>query len=502
MMDEKETIRVCLDNIHEGKDVRESLINLKNELKENSARETLAELLDNNYSFFYPLLKEEDPKIRKNAALILGIMKSEESLPILFDTYQKEETLYVRPDYLKAISKLNYMSLGDELEQRLTELRNSDEWEPEEQKHISEEIRILQEMVLHCRGIRRHRFSGGKERETVILLTNRRFREETAEQVHKGKITLLAGGLKVEGASVKEISSIRTYSELLFPINAGPLRADDPVQCGTELAKPVLEMADQLYRGAGAFLFRVGLRGKAEFANGAYIRKIADAIEKGSDARLINSVTNYEIEIRLVLRKDGTYAAMMKPSADFDQRFAYRRESVSASIAPVNAALTSYLTRSWLMEGAQVLDPFCGVGTMLIERDRTVKTGAMYGIDIFGEAIEKARRNTQRAGCRVNYINRDFFTFKHNYPFDEVITDLPTTAGDGTKRELRNLIHRFFDDLQGLLKDEAVLVLYTTAPNYVVESVRETEVYRIEKSFLINEKNGTTVFVVSFRRFR
>ena len=62
---------------------------------------------------------------------------------------------------------------------------------------------------------------------------------------------------------------------------------------------------------------------------------------------------------------------------------------------------------------------------MLIERDRLVPAREMYGIDIFGEAIVKARENTQAAGTRVWYINRDFFDFTHDYKFDEIITDMP-----------------------------------------------------------------------------
>ena len=37
-----------------------------------------------------------------------------------------------------------------------------------------------------------------------------------------------------------------------------------------------------------------------------------------------------------------------------------------------------------LKENAQILDPFCGVGTMLIERDIRVPAREKYGIDIFG----------------------------------------------------------------------------------------------------------------------
>ncbi len=48
------------------------------------------------------------------------------------------------------------------------------------------------------------------------------------------------------------------------------------------------------------------------------------------------------------------------------------------------------LAKDYLKEEAQVLDPFCGVGTMLIERNQVKKAKVMYGVDLYGEAIDGA----------------------------------------------------------------------------------------------------------------
>ena len=98
---------------------------------------------------------------------------------------------------------------------------------------------------------------------------------------------------------------------------------------------------------------------------------------------------------------------------------------------------------------AQIMDPFCGVGTMLIERNKLVPAREMYGIDLFGEAIAKARENTQNAGGRIWYINRDFFDFTHDYKFDEIITDMPP-RGKKTKEEQDAFYARFFANKGGL----------------------------------------------------
>ena len=207
-------------------------------------------------------------------------------------------------------------------------------------------------------------------------------------------------------------------------------------------------------------------------------------------------MSDYELELRLLERKDGTYLPMVKFLTISDTRFAYRRDSIASSIAPVNAALVAELARPYLKEGAQVLDPFCGVGTMLVERDRAVKAGIMYGVDIFGEAIEKAKANAERAGCQVYYVNKDFFAFEHGYLFDEIITDLPQVTAAHPLEEIRGLYRNFFAAAGRVLQTEALLVLYTTEPRLVIDAVRERREYKIIEKRTMNERNGAGVFII------
>jgi len=51
-------------------------------------------------------------------------------------------------------------------------------------------------------------------------------------------------------------------------------------------------------------------------------------------------------------------------------RFDYRKGSVAASIHPSAAAMLLMLAKPYLRKNAQLLDPCCGVGTMLVERHR------------------------------------------------------------------------------------------------------------------------------------
>ena len=132
---------------------------------------------------------------------------------------------------------------------------------------------------------------------------------------------------------------------------------------------------------------------------------------------------------------------------------------------------------------------------MLIERSKAVPAGTMYGIDIFGEAIEKARENTKRADEQVYYINKDFFTFEHEYLFDEIITNMPQAAAEG-RDELRRLYRAFFEKAGVHLKMDGMMILYSTEPGLVSDMLGANPIYRLLKRFLLNEKSKTTVFVI------
>ncbi len=493
-------VREYYEAVRAGQDVRANLIRLRDALKEEKDRRAFAYLLGGDFSALSRLLKNEDPKVRRNAALILGKMESEDLLPVLFDAYERENTRFVRADYLRAISELDYQELVGRLESHLARLR-SREVLPEEQKHVAEEIRTLQAMVLKYRKPEPHRFEGYHSQREMILVTNRCQREATARQIKKGTVTMLGGGLRIRGAQVGDVLGIRTWSELLFPLASQSIRLSEPEKVGEKLLRAGLNgVMEELHAGEPPYYFRIELKGRTERdKRGDYIRKLSDSLERASGGSWINSTTSYEAELRLLEKKDGSFAAMLKLYTLPDRRFAYRQEVIASSISPVNAALAVELARPYLREGAQVLDPFCGVGTMLVERAKALPAGAMYGVDIFGEAIDKAWINTERSGCRAWYVNRDFFDFTHEYLFDEIITDLPQVTPSRGEREIRQLYGRFFEKASVHLKKDGVMVLYSTEGQTAAEEGRKRPEYKIEERFPINEKTGTEVLIFRFR---
>ena len=168
------------------------------------------------------------------------------------------------------------------------------------------------------------------------------------------------------------------------------------------------------------------------------------------------------------------------------------------SIHPANAAMLVYLARPYLKENAQILDPCCGVGTMLIERDILVPAREKYGIDIFGEAIEKARENATLAGEQIHFIHRDYFDFKHEYKFDEIITNMPV-KGKKTKEEMDAFYAAFFEKSKSLLTKDGIIIMYSNEVGFVKKQLRLNPCYRLLQEYCIRKKDSYYLFIIEIK---
>jgi tRNA G10 N-methylase Trm11 len=304
----------------------------------------------------------------------------------------------------------------------------------------------------------------------------------------------------VKTNQLRDILSIRTYRELLFAVDGMKIVPNDVVSAAKMLADgTILKFLDKRHQGVGAYRFRLEMKTKMDSDKKiAFVKRLSSEIEHLSERKLLNSVNHYEFELRLVENKEGKFNVLLRLYTLADERFDYRKEVLPTSIHPSNASLCVALAAPYLKEDAQLLDPFCGVGTMLIERNLAVKAKSMYGIDSLSEAIDKARINTKRADMIVNYINRDFFDFKHEYLFDEIITNMPTVGRLMSERDLTELYQRFFEKAKVHLKEDAILVLYTHNQAHVRKFASGRN-YRIEKEFEISMMEGTYVYVIRYR---
>ncbi len=492
--------------ICEGKDLRTNVAALRKELSDEHSLRDFQKLTGGDYRWLYALLRNSDPKVRKNACALFGQCRPEKAASVLWNAYLEEKTLFVRSAYLKAMDVFDCAFLRDELRTQEHLLMVS-EIREEDRKHRAEELAALRHILGRYEQKKKHVFRMPAHSPDVILITNRMQREVTRDQVMTGMCRMLAGGVRVSGDDLRELLQIRTVEEYLFPVPQCQALTGEPAQIGSALSTSgLLRFLQNMHmpQEGVPFYFRMDVRGQIPAEKkGAFIRRISDALERGTDTMLRADASDYEVEIRLLQKKDGSFVPIVKLFSLPDTRFAYRLGQTSESIAPYNAALAIALARPYLKEGAQILDPFCGVGTMLIERAKAGKCGMLFGVDLYGQAVSLGRENAESAEVPVNFINRDFFTFRHDYPFDEVISDLPRQCHDpltGDTIRPEELLQSFFEKIPELLKDEAVLVLYSPHTELIRSCVAVDPQFSEENVFPVNEKNGTGVVILRYRK--
>ena len=484
--------------IQKKEDLRQSLSSLRASLKDMENVKAAKELLGDARAVA-ELLKEEDPKVRKNAAALLGDLGAGNQAEALYQAYVKEEKRFIRSVYLKALGKMDVSPYLSNLKEQYDFLA---QYTPlkEEKKHVSEELSAL-EQILRTED-KGHTFTGWRERLLVVLTTNTSYREVTEKQLYALKKGSHPLGIKAIVENLSDVVKIRTFRELLFPLSLKEdFTADvSPGDGGKLLASSNLLPLEKCHREPGPFYFRLEIRNGMDLKERSrYALKAARAMEEESARQLINSTDDYEFEVRILAGKDKKMRAFLKMNTIPMERFNYRLHTISSSIHPSTAALLMELAGPYLKKNAQILDPCCGVGTMLLERCKKVPAREIYGIDIFGDAVLGARENAALAKVPVHFIHRDYFDFRHEYLFDEIIANLPM-RGKRTKEEQDEFYRKFFDKSQEHLASKGYMILYCNEGAFVKKQLRMHPMFRLEKEFVMGQKGDFALYIIGVKK--
>lgn len=488
------------EKIKNGEDLRESLSILRGLLRDKKEGPAAGLWLDEQFEkepeLLLSLLKNPDAKVRKNAALVLGLLGRDECRDALLTAYEKEEQRFVKSAYLLALQ-------GCDCEEQLPFLKErrrlllGQKRTPENEKHLREELEALNGLISEYESVKKRRFQGLSEPADVILTTWKEYRELTAEQITKGSITLMGSGIRVSGGDLSELLTIRTWRELLFVLNIEEVSREDAAK---ELAASNLRaLLKQHLEGSSPWKFRIECRSKMNLEERSrFTKKLADGLMLESGGTLLNDTSDYEVELRLIERKSGGFLPLVKFSNPPDRRFAYRRKSIAASMQPALAAMLAALAKPYEKENARVLDPFCGVGTLLFERNYGLHADTLYGIDVFGQAIQGARENAAAAGIPAHFINRDMRDFRHEYKFDEIITDMPGEGKNRSAHDVDCLYRALFERAGEWLRPGGMIFVYVHDRGYAKRWIRERKEMKLLKEWRISEKEDTWYLAVRY----
>lgn len=507
--------------------IRETLIEIRSAIRDESRKDKLQGLFEETPELLFDCLRREDPKVRKNTARILGCLKGEEIPERLWQAYQGESQLFVKGEYLKALEAFDctpYLEqmrarqgelerrLGKDLrekdrsEEALSKEKRTQEEEIDEEekrvdsqdKHLRLELQSLRKILLKGETPRFHPFVGLREPADVVLMTNRGLEELTGRQIQRGQVRLGKGLVQVEQASLEELLQIRTWRELLFLIPG--IRRLTPENGAEKLLDGCLtQLLGRLLLGEPPYYFRIELKSKLPLSKRSQIvRRLAAEMEERSAGLLKNVPSFYEIELRLLENREGDFYPFLKLQALPDHRFSYRKRTVAASLSPVQAAICIELAAPYLQERARVLDPFCGTGAMLLERNYKLHGDTLYGIDLYGPAIEGARENARLAGVPAHFVNRDSLTFTHEHPFDEIVTNFPGKGKTRDAHAIDCLYGQFLDHAQSLLRPGGILLLYSHDRGYVKKHLRQRPKWLLEQEWCVSEREGAYLFCIRF----
>jgi tRNA G10 N-methylase Trm11 len=485
------------EQIRENIEVRQSLIAIKAAMKEPKELEALKALHKAEPSVLLSKLQHEDAKVRKNAALVLGALGDDECREALLAAYEKESQRFVKSSYLTALKGCDCSGCLEMLQGRRQELL-SQEQTPETEKHMREELEALNALLAQYESNDRHRFTGFSRPLDVILTTHRNYRQMTADQIQSGQTVFLGAGVKVLQANLEELLAVRTWKELLFCLNVeGSCMPDTAAE--VLVASDMMALLEELHQGEGSFRFRIECKSRMSLEQrSVFTKKLAAKLETLTGGKLVNSTSDYEVELRLIETKNGDFLPLLKLYTLPDRRFTYRKNSVAASIQPQLAALLMELAKPYLKEEARVLDPFCGVGTMLLERNYLLHADTLYGVDFYGPAIQAGRENAGIAKVPVHFINRNFFDFTHEYRFDEIVSNLPVKGKNCTAHDLDFLYGKLFDKAEELLNEGGRLFLYSHDRSFVKKQLREHKSMRLLGEWPVNDREESWFFAIQF----
>ncbi len=166
----------------------------------------------------------------------------------------------------------------------------------------------------------------------------------------------------------------------------------------------------------------------------------------------------YDYDVRVYLTDDSALVGLRLSGQPLHERSRVRHGA--ASLNPTVAHAMCRLSRP--TAGQVVIDPMCGVGTILVERARLPGEAMLVGGDLFEEPLKAACENLTAAGVSGHLVQWDARRLAlRDGCADTVICNLPWGRRIGSHRVNRNLYPGFVRELVRILRPGGTAVLLT-----------------------------------------
>jgi len=432
------------------------------------AERELIEASLGDHVLLHKLLSYPDPKVRKHTARLMGALSRSEDAAVLIDALKNEQTRFVRPSMILSLGAIGTKEARDALF-ALSEPIAANE---DEEKHVREEREALRMAKARLTIAPEHTFTGLKKEYTIELRAPMGLTSQLVQELEAAGLKPFMIGrdrLRVKTADLALVYQARGFMEALIVLTDEFTLPNNPDSIAQRLYEPIVSFLHETHAGEAPYPYRIEYRGE-QLQRNAFARAIA---QKWDASELINLPSAYDIEVRI--EPNGMAANVyLKLYLYEDKRFPYRKRTVAASMHPATAAaLLRFLQPYCKAENPRVLDPFCGSGTLLFERECLSPCHKLHGVDISKEAIGIARENALAANSKAQFVHNDCLRFTARNPYDEVISNLPFGNRVGNHKNNEVLYRSLIQALPGWLKEGGIAMLYTMEYTLLKNCVKE-----------------------------
>jgi 23S rRNA G2445 N2-methylase RlmL len=508
-LDYNNSIPMLWSKIIADEDPRGLLSVMRDILKKEKPKGMFKRTIGNSKEKLSALLSHSDPKVRKNVCSVIGELADPAYLESLYDAYNSEDKLFVRYSYVLAIgncgSAIDAERLQTMYENVLANERacNENSSLVTTNKHINEEKLALTRAIDKLSPTVRHEFKGFENPVPMILTVMNYQYQQTIRELEEKSIEgrLVDDGIIIHENDLDKIYECRTFYELLYPLDeCKDLQFDYKVIAAAIMDANIVDFLNQCHNSDAPFSYRVEFktmdfnRDRSDF-----IKSLSRELDEISFGNLKNSPSSYEVEIRIV-ENNNLCNVYVKLYSYKDNRFSYRKNDIATSINPVTAAIVIKSIEKWLTPSANVLDPFCGTGTMLIERAKLQRFETLTGVDIFRTAISAATINSKLANVNIELFDEDILEFGTTELYDELITNMPFDNKSTTHNKYAQLYNDFVDKIPSLVKPGGMAFVYTIEKQLFKEVLTEnTELELLQEIKIESGRLTPHVFVLKVK---
>jgi len=441
-------------------------------LKKEKPRGMFKRTIGNSKEKLSNLLKHSDPKVRKNVCGVIGELGDSSYLEALYDAYNSEDKLFVRYSYVLAIGNCGSAKDGEKLKKMFEDVVENEKANAGGEtlittnKHINEEKLALTRAIDKLSPTVRHDFKGFEVPVPMLLtIMNYQYQLTLTELDDKwieGK--LVDDGILICEKDLDKIYTLRTFYELLYPMEGCEnLEFDYKLIAAEIINANIVGFLNQCHVNDSddPFGYRIEFKTiDSSRERSEFVKNLAREIDELSNGNLRNSPSSYEVEIR-ILERDNLCNIYIKLYSFKDTRFDYRKNDLATSINPITGAIVIKSIERWLKADSKVMDPFCGAGTMLIERSKIGESKSLTGVDIYREAISAATINSKLAHVEIDLIADDILEFIPYGQFDEMITNMPFDNKSTTHNKYAQLYTEFVSKIAGFVRPGGMAFIYT-----------------------------------------